>query len=238
MKAPVLLLLAAFFLSFFFSRSAAASRAILKKTLRPPLSPSLETKQIEFRSFDWLQRADLATSASRHASQKLRLQRRPRRIAARPAGLERTAANFLHTSNLVPKYRSCSKLNASAAAAAAAAHATAYYRLPEKTPFRLEDWRILDSAVQDVHTFAFAASVLLPLFLTSSSLRGCEEARMRGGEEARRRGRRTDEETTLIKTSSGGVCCLTAACIFPQACIITVCLVCRSSQKVFRSAGV
>lgn len=29
-------------------------RAILKKTLRPPLSPSLETKQIEFRSFDWV----------------------------------------------------------------------------------------------------------------------------------------------------------------------------------------
>lgn len=39
-------------------------RAILKKTLRPPLSSSLETKQIEFRSFDWLQRADLATSPS------------------------------------------------------------------------------------------------------------------------------------------------------------------------------
>lgn len=48
-------------LLFFYAQ---ASRAILKKTLRPPLSPSLETKQIEFRSFDWLKRADLATSAS------------------------------------------------------------------------------------------------------------------------------------------------------------------------------
>lgn len=39
-------------------------RAILKKTLRPPLSSSLETKQIEFRSFDWLQRAELSTFSS------------------------------------------------------------------------------------------------------------------------------------------------------------------------------
>lgn len=42
-----------FFLPLLFL-CARASRAILKKTLRPPLSPSLETKQIEFRSFDWL----------------------------------------------------------------------------------------------------------------------------------------------------------------------------------------
>lgn len=41
-------------------------RAILKKTLRPPfVVSSLETKQIEFRSFDWLQRAGTrATSPS------------------------------------------------------------------------------------------------------------------------------------------------------------------------------
>ena len=45
---------------FFPSLTRSGFRAILKKTLRPPLSSSLETKQIEFRSFDWLQRADLA----------------------------------------------------------------------------------------------------------------------------------------------------------------------------------
>lgn len=47
-------------------------RAILKKTLRPPLSSSLETKQIEFRSFDWLQRADLSKSSSRARSRDFR----------------------------------------------------------------------------------------------------------------------------------------------------------------------
>lgn len=41
-----------FFLHFFPPRPG--FRAILKKTLRPSLSSSLETKQIEFRSFDWL----------------------------------------------------------------------------------------------------------------------------------------------------------------------------------------
>lgn len=49
---PPLPLSSFFFFGLFFS--AQASRAILKKTLRPPLSSSLETKQIEFRSFDWL----------------------------------------------------------------------------------------------------------------------------------------------------------------------------------------
>lgn len=53
-----------------------------------------------------------------------------------------------------------------------------------------------------------------------------------------RRGWRTDEAKTLIKTSSAGICCLTAVYIFTQACIIMVCLVCRSSQKLFRSPGV
>lgn len=47
-----------------------------------------------------------------------------------------------------------------------------------------------------------------------------------------------EEEKTLIKTSSAGICCLTAVYIFTQACIIMVCLVCRSSQKLFRSPGV
>lgn len=48
----------------------------------------------------------------------------------------------------------------------------------------------------------------------------------------------TEAEKTLIKTSSAGICCLTAVYIFTQACIIMVCLVCRSSQKLFRSPGV
>lgn len=44
-----------------------------------------------------------------------------------------------------------------------------------------------------------------------------------------------EEEKTLIKTSSAGICCLTAVNVFTQACIIMVCLVYRSSQKLFRS---
>lgn len=40
--------------SIFFCTPSRGFRAILKKTLRPSLSSSLETKQIEFRSFDWL----------------------------------------------------------------------------------------------------------------------------------------------------------------------------------------
>lgn len=47
-----------------------------------------------------------------------------------------------------------------------------------------------------------------------------------------------EEGKTLIKTSSAGICCVTAVYIFTQACIIMVCLVCRSSQKLFRSPGV
>ena len=42
----------------------------------------------------------------------------------------------------------------------------------------------------------------------------------------------------INKASSAGICCWTAVYIFTQACIIMVCLVCRSSQKLFRSPGV
>lgn len=174
MKAPVLRLLA-------------ASRGVLKETLRPPLSPSLETKQIEFRSFDWLQPADPATSASRHASQKLRLQR-PRRVATRPPALERTAANFLC-------YRGCSKLNALAR--------LANYRVPENTPFPRQRGSLDGCAVVpgEPHTrlpslllfFLFFFWFCCPLPCTPAG------ASHGGGCEARPANRRRDDVNKNIK---------------------------------------
>ena len=64
------------------------------------------------------------------------------------------------------------------------------------------------------------------------------DPRRRGKKGEENKSDEKDEEKSLIKTSSAGVCCLTAVCVFTQACIITVCLVCRSSQKLFRSPGV
>lgn len=144
-------------------------------------------------------------------------------MAARPAGLERTAANFLHTSNLVTKYRGCSKLNAFAAAAAAA-HA-AYYRVPEKTPLLQDDWRICDGVpprgcafvcgvprgvrAQDAnqqwrHTFAVAASLLLLLLLPALLSAPLQEpdavaSPKRRGCEARPANRRRDDINKNIK---------------------------------------
>lgn len=61
---------------------------------------------------------------------------------------------------------------------------------------------------------------------------------MKETKEGKKNTRWKEEGKTLIKTSSAGICCVTAVYIFTQACIIMVCLVCRSSQKLFRSPGV
>lgn len=150
------------------SRSAAASRAILKKTLRPPLSPSLETKQIEFSSFDWLQRADLAASASRHGGQKLRLQRRPRRRS--------------HTGRTAASERASSQRQA--------APTGARWRLiaPEKTPFLQEDRGFVIPERLNF-SFFFCLMPSAPLQEPAVALEADAAARMRGaaGEQTKRR---------------------------------------------------